>query len=136
MTNFYLFAADAILILHSLVVLFIIMGLLTIIIGGLLEWNWIKKRWFRLLHLLAIVVVVVQAWLGRICPLTILEMWLRQQAGELSYEVSFVQYWLQRLLYYDFPLWVFAAAYTLFGLAVIASWFWFPPNPKTSHHSE
>jgi hypothetical protein len=62
-------------------------------------------------------------------------MWLRQQAGRLTYEVSFVQYWLERLLYYDFPLWVFAIAYTLFGLAVVVSWFWVLPNQKVSHRS-
>ena len=133
MTNFYLVAADTILLLHSLIVLFIVIGLLTIIIGGFLDWDWVRKRWFRQLHLLAIAVVVVQAWLGRICPLTILENWLRQQAGELIYDVSFLQYWLQRLLYYDFPLWVFAIAYTLFGLAVLATWFCLPPKQKKKH---
>ena len=135
MTKFYLITADAILMLHSFVVIFIVLGLLTIILGGILEWEWVRSRWFRILHLVAIALVIVQAWLGRICPLTLLEMWLRQQAGKLSYEVSFVQYWLQRLLYYDFPLWVFAIAYTLFGLAAVVSWFWVLPNQKVSHRS-
>ena len=135
MTKFYLITADAILMLHTFVVIFIVLGLLTIILGGILEWEWVRTRWLRILHLVAIVVVVVQVWLGRICPLTLLEIWLRQQAGKLSYEVSFVQYWLQRLLYYDFPLWVFAIAYTLFGLAVVVSWFWVLTNQKVSHRS-
>lgn len=135
MTKFYLITADAILMLHTFVVIFIVLGLLTIILGGILEWEWVRNRWFRILHLVAIAAVIVQAWLGRICPLTLLEMWLRQQAGKLSYEVSFVQYWLQRLLYYDFPLWAFAIAYTLFGLAVVVSWFWVLPNQKVSHRS-
>ena len=135
MTKFYLITADAILMLHTFVVIFIVLGLLTIILGGILEWEWVRNRWFRILHLVAIAAVIVQALLGRICPLTLLEMWLRQQAGKLSYEVSFVQYWLQRLLYYDFPLWVFAIAYTLFGLAVVVSWFWILPNQKVSYRS-
>ena len=135
MTKCYLITADAILMLHTFVVIFIVLGLLTIILGGILEWEWVRNRWFRILHLVAIAVVVVQAWLGRTCPLTLLEMWLRQQVGKLSYEVSFVQYWLQRLLSYDFPLWVFAIAYTLFGLAVVVSWFLVLPNQKVSHRS-
>ena len=135
MTKFYLITADAILMLHTFVVIFIVLGLLTIILGGILEWEWVRNRWFRILHLVAIAVVIVQAWLGIICPLILLEMWLRQQAGKLSYEVSFVQYWLQRLLYYDFPLWAFAIAYTLFGLAVVVSWFWILPNQKVSYRS-
>ena len=76
-------------------------------------------------------VVVLQAWLGRLCPLTTLEMWLREQAGgEGGYEESFMQYWLQEFLYYEFPLRVFAIAYTSFGLAVVATWFLVPPAKK------
>ena len=43
---------------------------------------------------------------------------------------SFVAYWLQRLLYYDAPAWVFTLAYTLFGAAVAAAWWTWPPRWK------
>ncbi|MDD9895064.1 MAG: DUF2784 domain-containing protein [Gammaproteobacteria bacterium] len=132
MTNIYQLAADAVLVVHASIVFFIVAGLLLIVFGGIFNWQFILNRPFRILHLVAIGVVVAQAWLGRLCPLTILEMWLREQGGEASYEASFVQHWLQELLYYDFPLWVFAIAYTLFGLAVVASWFWIPPKSKSN----
>ncbi len=132
MTNIYQIAADSVLVVHASIVLFIIGGLVVILLGGLFNWKLVHNRLFRILHLIAIGIVVLQAWLGRLCPLTILEMWLREQGGEASYEASFVQYWLQELLYYDFPLWVFAIAYTLFGLLVVASWFWIPPKPKSN----
>jgi hypothetical protein len=84
----------------------------------------------HLAHLAAVGVVVVQAWLGRYCPLTILESWLRVQAGGSAYTASFVEHWVQQVLYYEAPLWVFALVYTVFGLLVVAAWWWFPPRRR------
>ena len=36
---------------------------------------------------------------GRICPLTPLENWLRQQAGQAGYEGGFVQQYIMPILY-------------------------------------
>lgn len=83
--------------------------------------------WFRLAHLATILVVVAEAWLGLVCPLTTLEMWLREQAGSRVYAGSFIQYWLQRLLYYEAPDWVFILIYSLFALLVLAVWWRYPP---------
>ncbi len=124
----YQHLADAVLLLHFTFVAFVILGLLLTLVGGVAGWRWVRKLWFRLAHLAAIAVVVAQAWLGVICPLTTLEMWLRRQAGAASYEGSFIQHWLQRLLYYTAPEWVFILAYSLFGLAVLATWLAFPPR--------
>jgi len=128
----YAYLADVVLALHVLIVAFVVIGLILILLAGLLGWHWIRNFWFRLTHLAAIGIVVAQAWLGRLCPLTIVEAWLRQQAGLETYEETFIQYWLQRVLYYDFPLWVFAAAYTLFGFLVIAAWSVYPPRARHS----
>ena len=45
------------------------------------------------------------------------------KAGEAGYEGSFIQHWLQSILYYSAPDWVFSLAYTVFGALVLASWF-------------
>lgn len=123
----YQILADAVLAVHVAIVVFVVGGLVLILLGNRLGWQWVNRRWFRYVHLLAIGVVVLQAWLGVLCPLTTLEMWLRAEAGEAGYTGSFVQYWLQRLLYYEAPPWVFIAAYSLFGLAVLFAWWKFPP---------
>ena len=128
MEGLYRFLADAVLVLHFAIVAFIIIGQVLIVLGGFQHWRWIANPWFRFTHLISIGIVVAQAWLGRLCPLTILEEWLRQQSGDGSYQGSFVQYWLQRLLYYDFPLWTFTVAYSLFAILVVISWFRFPPD--------
>ncbi len=119
----YLLAADLLLVLHVLVVLFIVAGLALILAGGVLQWCWVRRRWFRVLHLVAIGVVVLQAWLGRLCPLTIWELQLRSQAGETTYTGSFIAHWLGALLYYNAPGWVFTLGYSLFALLVLWSWF-------------
>ena len=127
-----LLLADLVLILHVAVVAFVVGGLLLVIIGNLRGWGWVNTFWFRLAHLGAIAFVVAETWLGITCPLTTLEMWLRLRGGAEVYGGGFVEHWLQRLLYYDAPPWVFATGYTLFGLLVVAVWFWFPPRWGTS----
>lgn len=121
-SSLLLLLADAVLLLHVLFVAFVVLGLLAIYLGGILGWRWVRHRRFRLVHLGAIGYVVVQAWLGAVCPLTTLEMALRAEAGSATYAGSFIQHWLQRLLYYTAPEWVFVAVYTLFGSLVLASW--------------
>lgn len=125
-----LLLADALLVLHVLFVAFVIFGLLLIYLGCFLHWNWVRNRNFRLLHLVAIAIVVAQAWLGMICPLTLWEMRLREMAGDETYSGSFIQHWLHSLLYYSAPEWVFILLYTLFGSLVLASWFAVRPQKR------
>ncbi len=120
--------ADAVLALHAGIVLFVVVGLLLVLAGNWRGWRWVNAPVFRWAHLLAIGVVVAQAWLGMVCPLTTLEMWLRQQARGSTYAGSFVAHWLQRLLYWDAPAWAFTLAYTLFALAVAWAWWRWPPR--------
>lgn len=122
--------ADLVLSLHAALVLFVVAGLPLIIGGNLAGWRWVNHWWFRLAHLLAIAIVVAESWLGIACPLTTLEVWLRSQAGQSVQVESFIGYWLQRLLYYNFPPWVFIGAYTVFGLLVLLAWWRFPPSSR------
>lgn len=122
--------ADAVLVLHVGIVIFVGGGLLLILLGNWRGWGWVNAWPFRLAHLAAIAVVVAEAWLGIVCPLTTLEMALRARAGAATYGGSFIEHWLQRLLYYDAPAWVFTLAYSLFAAAVVASWWWFPPTRR------
>jgi len=126
----YQVLADTVLVLHFGIVVFLIGGLMVIVAGNVLRWRWVNGLWFRLAHVATIGFVVAQAWLGKFCPLTTLESWLRVQAGTASYNESFVEHWVHRLLYYELPLWVFTCAYTVFGLLVLAAWWHFPPQHK------
>ena len=121
-------AADALLALHFGFVLFVVLSLPLILVGGHLGWRWVRRPGVRYAHLAAIAVVVLQSWLGRVCPLTTWEMALRERAGEATYTGAFVAHWLGDVLYYQAPAWVFALVYTLFGLLVVLAWFRVPPG--------
>ena len=124
----YQLLANVILALHVAIVVFVVGGLVVIVVGNLRAWPWVNAAPFRLSHLFAIAVVVAEAWLGVVCPLTSLEMSLREKARTVTYTGSFVEHWLQRILYYDAPAWAFTLAYSLFALAVVATWWYFPPR--------
>lgn len=126
--HWFLIFADLLLILHTLLVAFVILGLLATLIGYVRNWRWVRNYWFRLSHLVVIAVVVLQSWLGVLCPLTSWEMALRERAGEAGYDGSFIEYWLQSLLYYSAPDWVFILVYTVFGALVVLSWFLVRPR--------
>ncbi|MAE67948.1 MAG: hypothetical protein CMJ18_27150 [Phycisphaeraceae bacterium] len=125
----YRLAADLVLALHVAFVAFVILGLVLTYAGAVRGWVWVRDRWFRRVHLGAIGFVVIQAWLGAICPLTALEMTLRQRAGDAVYQGSFIAHWLHELLYFEAPFVVFTIGYTLFGLLVAASWIIVRPAP-------
>ena len=126
--DLFMLAADAVLLSHVLVVMFNVFGLIFIFIGNVLKWSWVRNPWFRLLHLITIAVVVLLAWLNSICPLTSIEIALRTRAGDVTYSGTFISYWLESILYYQAPPWVFVFAYTVFGLIVVASWFLVRPR--------
>jgi hypothetical protein len=125
----YRLAADAVLLCHVLFVAFVVIGLLLIFVGKFCAWPWIRDPWFRILHLAAIALVVVPSWFGIICPLTTVEMYFRSRAAGAVYSGSFIAHWLESLLYYQLPSWVFVAAYTVFGVITLASWIWIRPRP-------
>jgi len=123
--------ADAVLIAHVLFVLFVVGGF-ALILAGASRWSWIRNRIFRVMHVAAIVFVAAEALLGVTCPLTRWEDLLRATGRE---ERSFIGRWVARLLYYDFPEWVFAIAYCAFALAVGWAWRAIPPRARSNRHA-
>jgi hypothetical protein len=131
MGSFYGFAADAIVLFHLCYVLFAVGGELMILLGGLVRWNWVRNRVFRILHLSAVVLVAVEAIIGVLCPLTEWEYRLRLLAGQfVEEEISFMARLIRRIIFYDFPAWIFTVTYVLFALLVAATFFLVPPRRK------
>ena len=118
--------ADAVLCSHVALMAFVVLGLPLVVAGHLRGWRWVNSPWLRLAHLATIAVVAAESWLGIVCPLTTLEMWLRARANAPTYDGSFVEHWLQALLFWNAPPWAFVAAYSAFGLAVAATWIAWP----------
>jgi hypothetical protein len=122
--------ADLVVVIHALFVMFVIVGQVLILSGWLAGWRWTRNPLFRVTHLVAIGFVAAEAWFGVLCPLTTLEYELRSSAGQSVHEMSFVGYWLNRLLFYTAPEWVFTLVYTLFALLVVTTFVFYPPNWK------
>lgn len=127
--------ADAILLLHVGIVAFVVLGQLAVLVGAWRRWAWVRNFWFRLVHVLLMVFIAVQAWLGALCPLTTWEQRLRTLAGQTSYRESFIEHWLSRLIFFEAPWWAFVAAYTGFAALVVATWWWVPPRRSHYRHS-
>lgn len=118
--------ADFILVIHFLFALFVVGSLPLIWIGAWMGLGFVRNLRFRLAHLVAILFVAVESLIGMVCPLTSLEDALRG-TGNAG---SFVQRWLHRILYYDFPEWVLMASYVLFALLVAFTFVIVPPSPR------
>ncbi|MGI9627782.1 MAG: DUF2784 domain-containing protein [Longimicrobiales bacterium] len=85
----YRVAADLVLVLHLLFIVFVIAG-------GLLGLRW---RWTPWLHLPAVVWGVALEFFGWICPLTPLENSLRQASGAQGYEGGFIEHYILSIIY-------------------------------------
>lgn len=130
-TSTAMWLANAVLVVHWAFVLFVVGGQALILTGWWRGWGWTRNRVFRVSHLLAILLVVAETWLGFACPLTTLEDVLRGAAHIEGAEMGFIARWLRGLLFYHAPAWVFVLAYSGFALLVIASFVWYPPRRGT-----
>jgi hypothetical protein len=120
--------ADTVLIVHLVWVLGVLVPIPLIVIGSRKNWRWIRNYPIRLAHLLMIGIVVAESLFGIICPLTLWEDALRKNSEQTPYGKPFIEYWVGKILFYNFPTWVFTAAYVLVG-GLILSLFWKVP-PK------
>lgn len=111
-------AQTSVLALHLAVIAFNVAGCVLVPIGSWRRWSWIREFWWRLAHLLSLAGVASQALLGRSCFLTI---WQRDVSGA-SHVQPLIAGWINRLIYWPLPLWVFASAYVLVFAYVIALW--------------
>jgi polyferredoxin len=125
-----IYLADIIAIIHLGYVIFVIMGFIVILAGIALRWDWVRNLWFRIIHLVAIAAVAAEALLGINCPLTVLEFRLRHGVSPADRRVSFVGDMIDRILYYDAPMWLFAIIYTAFAILVAVTFILAPPTRK------
>jgi hypothetical protein len=125
----YLVAADAMLVTHALVVLFVVGGLVLVWLGHFLRWHFVRNFYFRMSHLMAIGFVAAQTLAGFDCPLTTWENNLRVKAGaEARYTEGCITHWVRHLIFYEADEKVFAVIYVAFFGLVLGSFVWIPPE--------
>ena len=111
-------AAISVLALHLAIIAFNVAGCVLVPVGAWRRWRWVREFWFRLAHLLGLALVALQALLGRACFLTI---WQGDVSGA-SHVQPLIASWIDRVIYWSLPLWVFAVAYAVVFVYVIVLW--------------
>ena len=110
--------ADMVLVLHGAFIAWVTLGALAV-------WRWPLLAWAHLPALAWALWIEARAGL---CPLTPLEMMLRQRAGQGSYEGSFIDHHLGALIYPQgltpAAQWRIALALAVFNLALYGLIVW------------
>ncbi len=123
-----LFLAAVVLAVHIAIIAFNVLGLVLIPWGAWRGWQWIRRPWWRLAHLVALSIVALQALLGRACFLTLWQDHWLALAGRQTGHQPLIQGWIDRLLFWPMPLAFFAVLYVLVWVYVIWLWYQVPPH--------
>lgn len=118
MKTLLLAAADAVVVLHLLWIVFLILGAIP---GS--RWTWVK--W---LHLAALAFSIALQTFSWICPLTHLEAWLRTLGGAQPYEGTFIRHYVEQVVYAEIPRSALFAG-TLIVVA-LSLWLYLRPRPQ------
>jgi hypothetical protein len=126
--NGYALLADGLVVIHLAYIFFVIFGQIAIMIGWPLGWRWIRNPWFRLTHLVMILIVALEAVIQFKCPLTTWEENLRELAGQDVEKLDFIAGLLRNLLMFD-NTWDDFLNYSYYVVAgiVVATIFLVPP---------
>ena len=111
--------AATILAIHVSIIAFNLFGLVAVPLGAWRGWRWVHAPVWRLLHLGSLAVVALQAALGRACFLTI---WQADLEGAQGAAEPLIVRWVNSLVYWPLPLWVFTLAYfavLIYALALL-----------------
>jgi hypothetical protein len=86
-----------------------------------------QSFWRRAVHMAAIAAVCVELT-ETTCPLTTLESWLRQRAGQTSYAGAFLGPWAHTLIFLQSSSAGFVVCYLACGALVITLLLFVPPD--------
>jgi hypothetical protein len=125
--------ADTVLAVHVAVIAFNVLGLVAIPVGAWRGWAFVRVFWWRALHLGILVIVAVQAVVGRACFLTLWWSELLARAGEIASKQPLIARLVTRVIYWPLPLWVFAALYVAVLATTVFLWWRVPPQRSRGH---
>lgn len=121
--------AYLVLALHVAIIAFNLLGLILIPFGARHGWAFVRDPRWRMLHLLSWGVVALQAISGRVCFLT---LWQDELAGAPGDSTPLIVRWIEAIIYWPLPLWVFAALYVAAFLYVLALFRLVPPRREVA----
>lgn len=120
--------AAAVLAVHLAVILFNLFGLVAVPLGAWRRWGFVRIAWWRVLHLGSLLIVAVQAVAGRACFLTLWQAAL--EPGNAQTPPPMIYAWINRLIYWPLPLWVFTVLYLAVLAYAAALWWLVPPRRR------
>ena len=123
-------AANLIALIHLAYFVFIVGGMAAIVFGPRwgIAWAWVRNPWFRMAHLLAIYVVLVEDVTGFPCPLNVLQWGAREAATGSTEATTGVGGFLDYLLYHTISPLALDVMYWSFGVLVLALLWIVPPR--------
>ena len=116
--------AEIILIIHFIIFLFICLGFILIPIGYSLDWNWIKNRIIRLIHISLMGFVTIETIIGVICPLTSIEFLLRD-GSKVDSNLTLI---IHKIMYWNLPNHYFIVLYIICLTYLVVLWILFKPK--------
>ena len=120
--------SEIVLLLHFSIFLFMILSFILIPYGYYKNWEWVKNIYFRSIHLILMGIILIETILGFMCPLTILENFLRANK-KIDNIFSKI---IHQIMYWDFTNYQFIILYLLSLSYIIFLWFFFRPSQNKS----
>lgn len=117
--SIYLIAADGVVLLHLLWILFLILGAF---------WGR-RNRLVKVMHVAGLCFALLIQVVGWYCPFTYLEVWLRRRADPSEgYAGSFISHYVERIVYLDLPARVILVLTIL--LVAVSAWIYRTKKPR------
>ena len=118
--------SEIVLLFHFCIFLFMVLSFFLIPLGYYQKWEWVKNRYYRLIHLILMGIIFIETILGFMCPLTILENFLRNNI-RINNKITQI---IHQIMYWDLPTYQFIILYLLSLLYLIFLWCFFKPDFK------
>ena len=118
--------SEIVLLFHFCIFLFMILSFFLIPLGYYQKWELVKNKYYRLIHLVLMGIIFIETILGFMCPLTILESFLRNDI-EINNKITQI---IHQIMYCDLPTYQFIILYLFSLLYLIFLWFFFKPDLK------
>lgn len=114
--------------IHFGLIIFNVVGLIVIPLGGLFGWSFVRERIWRILHLVSWGAVALQAVAGRAC---FLSDWQYELAGGKGDADPLIARIVNAVIYWPMPLWVFTMIYAAIFALVLGLFRIVPVRPTS-----
>jgi hypothetical protein len=128
-------AANLIAVVHIAFFLFIVGGMVAIVAALRRPVPWVRNPWFRIAHVVAIYIVLVEEATGLPCPLNVLQWGAREVATGTTEASAGVGGLLDYLLYHTISPLALDVMYWSFGVLSLVMLWIVPPRFRRSEQS-